>query len=382
MRDPMSRHLVFVVGTRAQLIKVAPVIVACERHGLPMSLLLTGQHQETMQDLINEFGIATPPIAVLAASERATVGSLLRWLPLAYRGIRTQLRDIKRGNGAGIDVIVHGDTLSTVLGAIAGWRSRARVVHLESGLTSGKLLDPFPEEISRRIVFRMARMAMCPSKDAADHMRKHHRRCEVIDTRGNTILDSVVLVGATVARCSQVPPYIVASLHRFQNIYDGTRLRKLVELLGTVAAIYPIHFVLHPATRKRLVKTGLFDRLATAQGITLSPRLGYGDFLRLAAGAACVLTDGGSNQEELAALGVPTIVMRNATERPDGLGANVLMEGDVSGDLKDYLLTGKFASLATPMVSFDSEGPSERIVRSLCGMDAAEIMSSAIASSR
>lgn len=358
-----SRTPVFVIGTRAQLIKVAPVVVACERYGLPVQVLMTGQHQETMQDLIEEFGIKTLPIVALPAAERATVGSLLRWLPLAYRGIRARLRELK-ADQANIDVIVHGDTLSTVLGAVAGWLSGARVVHLESGLTSGRLFDPFPEEISRRIVFRLADVAMCPNQAAADYMHKNHR-CTVVNTQGNSILDAVALVGAASVPRNRQPLYLVASLHRFQNIYDSARLLELVTLLEAIAPRYPIHFVLHPATRKRLAKEKLYERLAAVPNINLSPRLGYGDFLRLAAGAACVLTDGGSNQEELAALGVPTIVMRKATERPDGLGVNVMMEGDVAEGMQSFLLTEKFKNLEAPSVPLDAEGPSDRIVRFL-----------------
>lgn len=360
----MSRRLVFIVGTRAQLIKVAPVVVACERRQLPCTLLMTGQHKETMQDLLDEFGIRSPQIPAVPASEHATIGSLLRWLPAAYRGIKSRLRE-SDDRTDGIDVLVHGDTLSTVLGAVAGWRSDARVVHLESGLTSGRLFDPFPEEISRRIVFCMTRVAMCPSTSAANHMRRRHPHCEVLDTHGNTILDAVARVGGMDVPRNQSPAYMVVSLHRFQNIYDGKRLRHLVTLLGAVAEKYLIHFVLHPATRKRLAKESLLGKLQEVPGINLSPRLGYGAFLRLAAGSACVLTDGGSNQEELAVLGIPTIIMREATERQDGLGANVLMENDVPGGLDDYLLSGKFAGLAVPCLPQTKESPSECIARYL-----------------
>src|SRR5205085_2112900 len=111
-----------IVGTRAQLIKIAPVVVACERLGLAVRLLMTGQHQETMQDLIAEFGIVSPQLAAIPASERATVGSLLRWLPSAWRGLRASLRELKAAHPA-LDVLVHGDTLSTVLGAWLGRRA-------------------------------------------------------------------------------------------------------------------------------------------------------------------------------------------------------------------------------------------------------------------
>lgn len=350
---------VFVVGTRAQLIKVAPVVVACERRGLPACLLMTGQHKETMQDLIGEFGIKSPQIDAYPTTERATVAALIRWVPGAYMGVKAQLSRLQVQHGR-LNVLVHGDTLSTVLGAVAAKRAGARVVHLESGLTSEKLFDPFPEELSRRIVFRFADVAMCPNDESASHMQRYIH-CEVVNTCGNTIVDAVSLTGAA-RKASAQTQYIVASLHRFQNIYDTGRLRALVRMLQATASHCPIHFVLHPATRKRLEKTGLYQQLEKTDGIKLSPRLGYGDFLRLVANAVCVLTDGGSNQEELATLGVPTIVMRKATERPDGLGSNAIMEGDVPLPMARYLQEGLFQSLQTAPALYRAPGPSQRTV--------------------
>jgi UDP-N-acetylglucosamine 2-epimerase (non-hydrolysing) len=156
-------------------------------------------------------------------------------------------------------------------------------------------------------------------------------------------------------------PYLVASLHRFQNLYDAKRLETLVGLIVTIAERIPVHFVLHPATRKRLGKSGLAARLESAPGVRLSPRLGYRDFLRLAAGAACVLTDGGSNQEELAALGVPTIIMRERTERPDGLGENAAMEADIEGGAAAFVLSGQYVGLRRPVSVSGDLGPSQMI---------------------
>lgn len=363
MTEPLLRHAIFVIGTRAQLIKVAPVVVACERAGLPATLLMTGQHQETMQDLVDEFGIRSPQVPAVLARERATVRSLLRWLPAAYVGVSRRIRELT-SDGRAVDVLVHGDTLSTLIGAVAGRRRGARVVHLESGLTSGRVLDPFPEEILRRFVFRFTDLAMCPNAGAVQHMRRRHR-ATVVDTGGNTIVDAVAMSGAAAIRKEPSNHYVVVSLHRFQNIYDGRRLRRLVELVEQVAKTSPVHFVLHPATRKRLAAEGLDQRLRAAAGVELSPRLGYGAFLRLAAGAACVLTDGGSNQEELAVLGVPTIVMRERTERPDGLGANALMEASVTGGVAAFLAMGGHNSLRQPIRDPATPGPSERIVAAL-----------------
>jgi UDP-N-acetylglucosamine 2-epimerase (non-hydrolysing) len=356
----MAKHLVFIVGTRAQLIKVAPVVVACERLALPCTLLMTGQHQETMQDLIDEFGIASPQVPAMQAAEHSTIASLLRWLPAAYNGVRAKLRELDAAQSE-ISVLVHGDTLSTLVGAFAARRHRVRVVHLESGLSSGRWFDPFPEEICRRLVFRMTDVAMCPNEQAAGYMRRCHPRAETIDTDGHTILDAVVLTGACAVGPSPDAPYLVASLHRFQNLYDAKRLADLVTLIEALSRRVTVHFVLHPATRARLEHQGLMSTLAASPGVHLSPRMGYRDFLCMAAGALCVLTDGGSNQEELAALGVPTIIMRARTERPDGLGANAVMEADVLEGVHSFVVDGHCEKLRRAALPADADGPSARI---------------------
>lgn len=354
--------LIFVVGTRAQLIKVAPVVVACERLRVPATLLMTGQHSVTMQDLIEEFGISSPQISVIPTKEHATVSSLLLWLPAAYRGITAYLRKVEKKP----IVLVHGDTLSTLIGALAAHRLKAKVVHLESGLSSGKLFNPFPEELCRRLVFRMTDIAMCPNPAATKFMQRY-ANAKAIDTNGNTIIDAVALTRAAEHAHQATKNSIVASLHRFQNIYDKKRLFVLVTLLEELSRKFPIRFVLHPATLGRLQKTKLLERLSHAPNIQLLPRMGYRNFLQLAAGAACVLTDGGSNQEELAALGVPTIVMRTRTERPDGLGENAIMEADVADGILNFIFAGDHEKLRREPASIPGEGesPSERIVQSI-----------------
>lgn len=356
---------VFVVGTRAQLIKVAPAIACCEAAGQRVLLLRTGQHQETMQDLVAEFGLASPQESVVSEGERATVRSLLWWLPAATFGLVSRLRRLRREHGQ-LNVVVHGDTLSTLLGAFAGRCAGGRVFHLESGLTSGKLFDPFPEELTRRLVFRMTDVALCPGPESARHMRARHR-CEVVDTGGNTIVDAVMMAARARAGEGEAGdrPYLVASLHRFQNIYDGERLRSLVDTVARLSERFLVHFVLHPATRKRLAASGALATLEATPGVRLSPRLGYGRFLRLAAGAECVLTDGGSNQEELAVLGVPTLVMRQHTERPDGLGRNAVMEGDLGQGVLEFLQGGGHLALRRESNVGAGFGPSRRVAELL-----------------
>lgn len=364
-KSPKLGFPVFVIGTRAQLIKVAPVLVACQRRGLPVEIVMTGQHHETMQDLIDEFGVSAPIRHAITGREHATVRSLLFWVPVAYSGLVRVLRALGLEHGR-LSVVVHGDTLSTVLGAIAARRTGNAVVHLESGLTSNAMFDPFPEEISRRIVFRMTDIALCPAAAATELMRRF-KRCTAIDTGGNTIVDAVRLSGPFSREARPERPYVVASLHRFQNLYDRARLEYLVRTIEEISQGYVVHFVLHPATRKRLEAIGLMARLQVGGNIHLSPRLGYRQFISLAAGAACVLTDGGSNQEELAALGVPTLIMRETTERADGLGRNAIMEHAIGGPASRYVLDRAFEGLRTASKLGRELGPSTLIATVLAG---------------
>lgn len=364
MITPSNRHFVFIVGTRAQLIKVAPVIVECEKRNFECTLLMTGQHLETMQDMLDEFGVTSPQVFALEAKEHATVLALFSWLPRAYRGIIKKLKELG-SSPKNVDVLIHGDTLSTVLGAVAGRRYGARVIHLESGLTSNKILDPFPEEISRRIVFRLSHIAMCPSKETTEHIEKKYPRCSATNTEGNTILDSIRISGV---RRKKLPPekaYYVASLHRFQNIYEKKRFLYLINILEKIAEHRPVHFVLHPATRKRLVKYGFMQRMSENANIKLSPRLAYREFLHLAAESACVLTDGGSNQEELAAIGVPTIIMRQTTERCDGLGSNAIMEEEIKGSVAEFIINRHYDELNQSTCAKFNSSPSKNIVERL-----------------
>jgi UDP-N-acetylglucosamine 2-epimerase (non-hydrolysing) len=225
-----------------------------------------------MSDLLVEFGVTTNPVFATPQKEHSTILSLFTWLPKAYIGIIKQLKSLDIESNK-INLIIHGDTLTTAIGALAGKRVGAHVVHLESGLTSNKFFDPFPEELVRRFVFRLSNTVMCPDAETTSYMMQKYPQKNSIDTGGNTILDSIRISGikrSTTALCSN---YIVASLHRFQNIYSRKRLLKLVEILKNISENHLIYFVLHPATRKRLIKTGLIKELEKCQGVKLIPRL-------------------------------------------------------------------------------------------------------------
>ncbi|AWV87478.1 MULTISPECIES: UDP-N-acetylglucosamine 2-epimerase [Acinetobacter] len=360
-----DRHIVFIIGTRAQLIKVAPIISNCEKSALPCTILMTGQHKDTMDDLFNEFSIKTEKLYATIPIERSTIFSLFAWLPKAYGGTVKQLKTMKdKYNNSDVLVLVHGDTLTTLISAYCGRRAGCKVIHIESGLTSGNYLSPFPEELIRNLVFKMTDIAFCPDDKSYRHMQKVSK-ATIFNTNGNTIFDAIDKVAQdnNFSSSKNRTPYVVVSIHRFNNIYHKARLVELIKKIKQVAQFISIKFVLHPATLKRLNQYQLYEILEQEKNIELLPRMSYFNFIRFAYAAECVLTDGGSNQEELAYLGVPTIVMRSHTEREDGLGSNAIMESEVV-DFSDFFSLRKYTNLREEDKK-SSYSPSEMIISTL-----------------
>lgn len=368
-RSGVRREIVFVIGTRAQLVKVAPVLLEAIDQSLDHCVWFTGQHRESINDLIEDFNLTSKFLMPRKYREHSSIISLLFWLPSTLWQCTAFLLSRTGTVGKKPMVVVHGDTLSTLLGALAARLAGSPVTHLESGLSSRKAFDPFPEELIRRLVFRLTNLAICPNDDAAARMRDY--RCKVVHSGENTLLDSVRFAVERSIDSERLPVvYFVASLHRFSNIYSPRRLEHLVAQLIELSEVAPVFFVLHPATERKLTRTGLREKLCAAPGIRLIPRIPYTKFLSLISGAEMVVSDGGSNQEELSYLGIPTVLMRQRSERPDGIGANIIFESTLAGGLADYVSSGKSARTRTPTSLDSSIRPSITAIEAISNFDA------------
>jgi len=330
--------LTVVIGTRAQLIKMAPLLRLIEEHRHPYRLLLTGQHHATMQTLLDDFGIRSEPQVLYSGKEINGIGRMALWLPLMlFRMFRRRRALLRAPNGEPALVLVHGDTFSTLLGALAGRLAGCPVGHVESGLRSFNPLNPFPEEITRLLVFRLTSLAFCPGTWAAGNMASY--RAEVVDTGHNTLLDALrFAVTAESATQSETPErYCVASTHRFENLFFRRRLDWIITTITRIAESRDVIFVLHPATERRLRERGLIEGLAAHPRIHLRERMAYLPFVRLLRGAEFVMTDGGSNQEELHYLRKPTLLLRSATERREGIGEQAVLSNYCDETVSQFL---------------------------------------------
>lgn len=322
--DQRLGRVICVIGTRAQVIKMAPVLLELERTGTPFCLYLTGQHESTIAELLAEFGIVTIPVHLYRGTEVKRISGVIPWfIVTAWRLWRSRKSWCTDGATCSI-ILVHGDTFSTVMGALIGRIAGARVAHVEAGLRSFSLRDPFPEELNRVITTWLCQIGYCPGEWAQENLRG--KRIEAVNTHSNTLLDALrIAIGQSDDQECSESPYVVFSIHRFENLYSAHRIDFILGLAKQIAQNTNVLFVLHPATRWRLERLDKLAELEAEPGIRLLPRMTYQPFIRLAASARLIVTDGGSNQEELAYLNIPTLLMRRRTERQEGLGSNVML---------------------------------------------------------
>jgi UDP-N-acetylglucosamine 2-epimerase (non-hydrolysing) len=313
-----------VLGTKAQLVKMAPLMVRMREERMRYRLISTGQHRATMQDMLAEFALPPPDVVLYHGPDVVSLPQMALWTARILRQCVTQRRRIFGENRRGI-VLVHGDTFSTLLGALMGRIARLRVGHVESGLRSFNLLHPFPEELTRLITFRLSHTLYCPGAWAMSNVA-HLRRARV-DTVANTLLDTLRIAIRSPRRRDHVPagPFGLVSLHRYENIFNRGAFERLLALVEALANDHRLLFVLHPPTEKQLRRFGLYERLEAHPRIDLRPRYTYFDFVSLLEGAEFVVTDGGSIQEESSYLGKPCLLMRQATERKEGLDGNAVV---------------------------------------------------------
>lgn len=356
--------ILVLVGTKAQFIKTAPILRELDRRGLPYRLVYTGQHSETFDLLEAAFGTRAADDVMVPGFEASTNANFARWTAAFWRASMARIRSPQwRQATLGL---VHGDTASTLFSAIALRLAGVRVVHVEAGLRSPRILEPFPEEIVRRIVSRLTALHFPPDQHAAANLVG--RRGRVVDTHGNTLRDALAMALSGMADLPSQGGsggYAIASIHRSENLSRRADFDLLMEEMLRAAAAIPVKFVLHPATRERIRATGWLPRLEAQPGIELLDRMDYPDFVRLLLGSRFLMTDGGSNQEEAAMMGLPTLLLRRATERPDGLEDNVVLSGLESAAIRAFV--DKHRNQCWTLRLLDQGSPSAEIVDVLAG---------------
>lgn len=295
--------------------KAAPVYRAlAEREpGIQLLLVHTGQHydDEMSAIFVEELGLPPPDIFLGVGS-----GTHGEQTAKALVGVERALLEHRPAL-----VVVAGDVNSTLAAALASSKLQIPVAHIESGLRSFD--ESMPEEANRRLTDQLSEILFAHSESAVTNLLREGIDRSRIHLIGNTMIDSLLRhLPTAVAREPwsslgvQPQEFGLVTLHRPALVDDPKLLRRTMSALTEIAAHLPIVFPVHPRTESRLVAAGVHSKQLSAEGVRLSPSLGYLEFLGLEANARFVLTDSGGIQEETSALGVRCFTLRDTTERP------------------------------------------------------------------
>ena len=324
------------LGTKAQYIKTAPLLRLLEEQRVPYRLIDSGQHGALSVGLRQELGVRDPDHVLGAGRDVETIPQAIRWaLAIAWKLLaRGRLRREVFGGLGGV-CVVHGDTPSTLLSTLLARRAGLEVAHLEAGLRSGHLLHPFPEEAIRVLVMRWAQLLFAPDAEAVANLERMRLRGRIVPLPGNTVVEALHHELALRGSAAADGP-VVVTMHRVENLNRRERVEQLVAAVEAIATQRPVRFVQHGPTVETLRRRGYDQRLREA-GVELVPLAPHGAFVTMLAAAPFVITDGGSIQEECALLGTPTLLWRGHTERPDGVGANVVLSAYDPATIEDFL---------------------------------------------
>ena len=330
-----SRNMAIVIGTKAELVKCMPIMLELQRMKEDYWFVHTGQH--SLKNFCEIFGIKKPDFVLSKAPEKSSKFLSEITIGTFFWNIKTMFtirRIIKKINPK--YVLYHGDTMNTAMAVGAtSWVlnpfKKWKTVHLEAGLRSGSLSEPFPEEFIRTVADKFSDILLTASPLGERNLKREKNRNKIINV-GNTIIDAApkALESMNKKYKKEGEDYALVNIHRHENLKDKNRLNKIVEIITSVGikTVWP----LHDNTRYFLQKYGLMKLVEKNKNIEVTPLTDYPHFIFLLANSKYLITDGGSIQEESLIFKKPCLVLRERTERQEGLetGINFLTKLDVN----------------------------------------------------
>ena len=348
--------IIFIYGTTAEAIKLAPIARRLDERGIPYEHWLTKQHTTTLMKLLPAIGFHEPNRIIadgVGGQPLRGATDAVRWLRGIRRWLRAHRRELRNSLPPGSVIVVHGDTMTSVVGAYIARRLGMDCAHVEAGLRSGNWRHPFPEELDRRIVGRMATVHYTPSEEATRNLTGKRN---VVHTHGNTALDAVL--DQTHVPGPAEEPYGVVLLHRFEFLNNA----ELVEsTLRALARHSPVRLKFFVDAYANEVLAKVLPRLSGSM-IEVTAKQPHEEFVSTLRGARFIVTDSGGIQAEAALLGIPTLIHRKATEQREGLGENIVLSEWRIGSLTEFL--EDFETFSRPLV-VPEHSPSDIIVADL-----------------
>jgi UDP-N-acetylglucosamine 2-epimerase (non-hydrolysing) len=344
----MTIHVLSIFGTRPEAVKMAPVVqrLAAEP-GIEARVCGTAQHRQMLDQVLDLFDIH-PDVDLNLMRPNQSLAALTA---AVFTHLEPVLLDLKPDW-----VLVQGDTTTVMAAAVLAFYHRIKVGHVEAGLRTGDKYQPFPEEINRRIAGVTADLHFAPTETSRQNLLREGIPDRQIVITGNPAIDALqtivarpapVEVSALLERlniCTGGSRLIAVTAHRRENFGQPledicTALKRLAQSIPNIQIVYPVH--LNPNVQEPVNRI-----LCGIPNITLLPPLDYLPMVHLMRQAELVLTDSGGIQEEATSLGIPTLVLREVTERPEGVEAGVLK---LVGTDADIILAEALRLLTDPV---------------------------------
>ncbi|MES2691027.1 MAG: UDP-N-acetylglucosamine 2-epimerase (non-hydrolyzing) [Bacteroidota bacterium] len=320
------KKVLFVFGTRPEAIKMAPVIKAfVADNGFEVKVCVTAQHRQMLDQVLDFFEI-NPEFDLDLMKENQNLYQL-------SADVIVELKPVFESYKPDY-VFVHGDTTTSTMAALAAYYAGAKVCHVEAGLRTYNKQQPFPEEINRQLTARIADLHFAPTQTSRANLLNEHIAADSIFVTGNTVIDALHFAKTKVETINDeeietlkqlIDPgkrLILVTGHRRENFGEGfvniCNALQQISAYENVEIVYPVHF--NPN-----VYDVVYELLAGKSNIKLIKPLSYPAFVWLMKRAYLILTDSGGIQEEAPALGIPVMVMRNSTERPEALEAGTVI---------------------------------------------------------
>ncbi len=314
----MMIKVMSIFGTRPEAIKMAPLIKALEKDERFESIVtVTGQHREMLDQVLEVFEI-TPDHDLDVMSVNQTLTAITTKVLLSLEPIlQAEQPDI---------VLVHGDTTTTFAAATAAFYQQIKVGHVEAGLRTWNKWSPFPEEINRQATDVLADLYFAPTNESADNLRREHHDEANIFVTGNTAIDAmrytIVADQKSDHLSSSSTKQLLVTMHRRENL--GEPMANVFQALGRIAEEFSDVSIIFPMHKNPKVRELADTILGQYENVQLIEPLDVIDFHNCAAKSYLILTDSGGVQEEAPSLGVPVLVLRDTTERPEGVKAGTL----------------------------------------------------------
>ena len=313
------KKVMVVFGTRPEAIKMAPIIKEMEkRDNIECIVCVSGQHREMLDQVLEVFKIK-PQYDLNIMKHEQTITDITV-------GVLTNIEDIIKKENPDI-ILVHGDTTTAFSSALAAFYNKVLVGHVEAGLRTYNKYSPYPEEINRQMISVLSDYHFAPTKESANKLKKEGKNEQSIFITGNTVIDSMKYTVDNnytneIFDWVGKDKMILLTAHRRENLgkpmYDiFTAIKKVVDDFEDVKVVYPIH--LNPKIRKIADEV-----IGNSDKIKIIEPLDVKDFHNFINRSYIILTDSGGIQEEAPSLGKPVLVLRDTTERPEGLKAGTL----------------------------------------------------------